>query len=273
MSQLQNASGQNGMRPGHTPPVEGATSKISYAGYSHVGMKRLQNQDQFLCIPEFSAFVVADGMGGHKGGETASLLAITMICDTIRSIRTGQDPTMPAHTPAGQILLTALMAANEAVFQHAIANPALRGMGTTCTALMHEGDQIFIAQVGDSRCYLVHPGSIWQLTRDHSLVQEKLKAGLITRSEVKTDRMKNVITRSVGFENQLAVDLYTFSCHSGDVFMLCSDGLSGPCPDEEILDIVADQVFEKKDLLKATQNLCNAANSHGGDDNVTALIV
>jgi PPM family protein phosphatase len=146
-------------------------------------------------------------------------------------------------------------------------------MGTTVTAIIFKDNVVTFGHVGDSRTYFLLPGSIWQATRDHSLVQEKLRAGLITREEVKTDRMKNVITRSVGFEPNLEVETYELQAHADDTFLLCSDGLSGLMEDSEILAIVDKYFFLGKDPEKAVKELIHRANENGGDDNITAVLV
>ena len=231
-------------------------------------MKRSQNQDHFVCAPELSAFVVCDGMGGHKGGETASLLAVTAICDALRTAKNAASD-FSAH----DALRGAILEANRAVNERAKTQPELQGMGTTCTTLLFHGGTAYIGHVGDSRAYLIHPHRIWQLTRDHSLVQEKLRAGLITRAQLKTDKMKNVITRSVGFENQVEVDIYQMAVHAGDSFLLCSDGLSGLCDDMQISQTVDASTAAKKTLEETAEALIEAANRNGGDDNVTSILV
>jgi len=242
-----------------------ATFQVSAAGFSHVGMKRKQNQDNFLVAPELNLFVVADGMGGHKGGETASDLAVNTIADYFRATNTSTDPV--------RRLQKAILSANLAIQNRGKAEAELAGMGTTTTALHFANSKLYVGHVGDSRSYLVRRGQIWQITRDHSLVQEKLRAGLITRAEVKTDRMKNVITRSVGFEAEVDVDIYEYDPHADDVFVVCSDGLSGMIEDQEIARIIEDCVYEKNQLDAAAKALIEAANRNGGDDNVTALVV
>lgn len=234
-------------------------------------MKRTQNQDHFLCVPDLAAFIVCDGMGGHKGGETASLLAVTAICDSIRSAKNAGKGGAPWD--AATALTQAIREANNAIHERAKTEPSLQGMGTTCTTLLFDKGTAFIGHVGDSRCYMLHPGRIWQLTRDHSLVQEKLRAGLITREQLKTDRMKNVITRSVGFDAAVEVDVYQFPIRAGDAFLLCSDGLSGLCEDAQISRIVGETAFAKGDLEGSVRSLAEAANANGGDDNVTTVLV
>jgi serine/threonine protein phosphatase PrpC len=233
-------------------------------GASHVGMKRKQNQDSFLVDTDLGLFIVADGMGGHLGGEVASKLAVETIADSIRQ-------KMESRSEA---LAAAIDSANTAIWKKAADNPALRGMGTTTTALFFFENTLHIGHVGDSRCYLIlTPGQIWQLTRDHSLVQEKLRAGLITRDQVKTDRMKNVITRSVGFEERVSADIYQMSYHKGDVFVVCCDGVSNMLSDAEICSLVTHAFSEGRDEVSPAQALIDAANERGADDNVTAVVI
>lgn len=244
--------------------------QLKSAGQTHVGMKRSQNQDSFLVLPEYQLFVVADGMGGHKGGETASRLSVETLGQFFRA-----QPSKATAAQAPELLKAALNQANVAIQMTAQRDPELLGMGTTTTSLLFCENQAFIGQVGDSRAYLLHPGRIWQLTRDHSLVQEKLRAGIIRRDQLKTDRMKNVITRSVGFEPKVDVDVFSIEIHPGDVFLICSDGLTGLVEDDEILAMVEKRAFQSRDgqLEKALEELIATANKRGGDDNVTALLI
>jgi protein phosphatase len=243
----------------------GMSFRVQGYGLTHIGMKRKNNQDNFILVPEQNLFVVADGMGGHKGGETASAIAVATIADFYKSGSPGNNPV--------KRMQQAIVAANAAIQKKGSTDASLQGMGTTTVAIHFNGTRAFVGHVGDSRCYLVHPDRIWQVTRDHSLVQEKLRAGLITRAQLKTDRMKNVITRSVGFEDEVNVDVYQLEPHPGDVFVMCSDGLSGMVDDSEIKDIISDLVFNKGDAEGACKQLIDSANEHGGDDNVTVVMV
>jgi protein phosphatase len=230
-----------------------------------IGRKRSQNQDSGLSLPELGLFIVADGMGGHQGGETASSTAVEVISNSIRR-----------HTPPfnpKKVLSEAIVAANQAIFEKALQDPKLEGMGTTTTALLFQEGKLTIGHVGDSRCYFFRPGALWQATRDHSLVQEKLRAGLISRKDVKNDRMKNVITRSVGFEKEVNVETYQMEIQSGDCFLLCSDGLSGLIDDSLILQTIQLYGFQEGNVQKAAEALVASANSHGGDDNITSILV
>lgn len=239
--------------------------KVGFA--TDVGRKRNQNQDSGAALPDLGLFIVADGMGGHQGGETASSTSVEVIANHIRKACKSSkwDPK--------RVLVDAIEAANAVIFHRASEEPKLQGMGTTTTALLFKNNQLTIGHVGDSRCYFTRPNALWQATRDHSLVQEKLRAGLITRDEVKTDRMKNVITRSVGFEPRVNVEIYQMEVQSGDCFLICSDGLSGLVEDQQLLEILQKDLYEKGDIQETVNDLVAAANENGGDDNITTLIV
>lgn len=234
---------------------------------SDIGRKRSQNQDNSGSYPELGLFVVSDGMGGHRGGEIASSTAVEVIHSSVKKGNQNKKWT------ADEIITKAIQSANSAIFNKSKNHSELQGMGTTTTALLFQDENLSIGHVGDSRCYLIRPEALWQLTRDHSLVQEKIRAGLISRSEAKTDRMKNVITRSVGFEPVLNVELYHIVPQPKDCFLLCSDGLTGLVEDGTLLKIVQEYLFEKEDIQSAADHLIEAANKSGGDDNITALLV
>lgn len=232
-----------------------------------IGRKRNQNQDCGIAVPELGLFVVSDGMGGHRGGEIASSLAVQYIHESVKAAEQNRnwDPT--------HVLTDAIQSANRAIFSKALQDPSLQGMGTTTTALLFKDNHLAIGHVGDSRCYYLKNNLIWQATRDHSLVQEKLRAGLITRSQLKSDRMKNVITRSVGFEEKVEVEIYQMNIQVGDCFLVCSDGLSGLMEDTDILRIVQSELFENTNPLKTVDDLVAKANANGGDDNITTIVV
>lgn len=220
-------------------------------------------------------FIVADGMGGHQGGEIASRMVVETVPNELQRLLAHQSP-LPDEAPltfAKRCVHDAIAKANEIIFEKSLKNKELRGMGTTTTALFMAGPVSIIGHVGDSRCYLIRDGQIWQLTRDHSLVQEKLRAGLISRAQVKTDRMKNVITRSVGFEKQVYIDLYEVPAETGDTFVLCSDGLSGPVDDQKLRELVEQTIGAGEGAERAVKVLIDEANARGGEDNITAIAV
>jgi protein phosphatase len=239
------------------------------AGFkTDIGRKRSQNQDNGAIFPDAGLFIVADGMGGHRGGETASAMAVEIIANHLKDQTQSQD-----FSPRDAIR-AAVKKASRDIFEKSMNVPELQGMGTTVVMLLVHNGTAFVGQVGDSRCYYFEPGVVWQLTRDHSLVQEKLRAGLITREQMRTDRMKNVITRSVGFEAHVEVDIYEMPIKAGGTYLLCSDGLSGLVDDLDIKKMIDSLVYtEKKDLSFAVDRLIDKANEGGGDDNVTVALI
>ena len=230
-----------------------------------IGMKRKQNQDSGLIRPDLGLFMVADGMGGHQGGETASRVCVEKVAEYLENFLEGNDPV--------QVAEQALQSANRAIFEISEKEPTLRGMGTTATILHISGDLVSIIQVGDSRAYYWNANGLWQLTCDHSLVQEKLRAGLITRAQTKSDDMKNVITRSVGYEASVKADIFRFPVQKGDGFLICSDGLSGPVDDALIFEILEESRASGLSLEDTAHKFVKSANERGGDDNVTVVLV
>ena len=239
------------------------------AGDTDVGRKRRVNQDHFMIDDETGVFVVADGMGGHAGGEYASRCAVETIHKSVVEDR----EAALANAQPTDLVMASVHRANHAVFNKGREDENLRGMGTTVDVMLFDDKNLFIGHVGDSRVYMLRKGMIWQLTRDHSLVNEKLKAGLITREQMKTDQNKNVITRSVGFESSVLVDIYKREFEPGEIYMACSDGLSGMIDDDEILAIVDEHCWEEDDLSGAITKLIKKANDAGGDDNITVVLV
>lgn len=256
-----------------SPPTPKASYKFGFA--TDIGRKRAQNQDSGLALPEAGLFLVADGMGGHRGGETASQLAV----DTIQEVVLRNQATGAWN--ARQTLFEAIQSANRAIYKRSQEEPELQGMGTTVTALLFhppepgaQGVRLVIGHVGDSRCYFVRGQQMWQITRDHSLVQEKFRAGLITRDELKTDQMKNVITRSVGFEAHANIDLYEFDAGPEDLFLICSDGLSSQVDDPVILQTLKSALpLSEGHYQEPVVRLIQSANETGGPDNITAILI
>ncbi len=235
-----------------------------------IGLRRSQNQDCGASLPDLGLFIVADGMGGHRGGEIASAMAVEIIPQIVLE---AQAKPVQDRFDTRAALNTAIQRANHAIYDRALRQPELQGMGTTTTALLFHNRRVIVGHVGDSRAYFSRKGAIWQVTRDHSLVQEKLRAGLITREQAKTDQMKNVITRSVGFGHETVVELYEMDALPGDIFILCSDGLSGQVEDDEILDILEKRVRTTGDTKNAVSDLVLFANARGGHDNTTVIVI
>jgi PPM family protein phosphatase len=248
--------------------------KVVSAGLTDVGRKRNHNEDSFLIDDELQLYVVADGMGGHAGGGTASRIAVETIDKELRRAREGRDkPFVTTSNLQDALLPDALRTAVEraclAIFTTAQEDPRLSGMGTTVISLVVRDNQAFFAHVGDSRAYLVRGPLIQQISEDHSLVNEQIKAGMITPEEAKHSRYKNIITRSVGFEEEVQVDVMGVVAEPGDVFLLCSDGLANMVEDRELHEAVQ----ASANLADIPKRLIDLANERGGDDNITVIVV
>jgi serine/threonine protein phosphatase PrpC len=242
----------------------------SYGG-TDVGRRREHNEDAFLCEDELGLWVVADGMGGHAAGEVASQEAIDTIHGMVRrgkaTVQIEDGFSEECARAASRMLEGAVQAATYILFAMAELDRAKAGMGTTISAMMRFGDHLAVAQVGDSRIYRVREGRAQQLTEDHTLIAWQLKQGLITDEEARTSKQRNVITRAVGSRDYVQVDTTIWEATSGDVFLLCSDGLHGYLKIEEIPSIVSEGGRFSIDRL------ISLANTRGGKDNITAIIV
>ena len=230
------------------------------------GRVRTDNQDAYFAgkITDDSVFaVVCDGMGGANAGNVASELAVRHISEyVIRSYRDGMDMTDTEKT-----LKNAIVSANISLYDKAVNNAELAGMGTTAVAAFVKDGTAVIAHVGDSRIYLVN-GEIKQLTRDHSVVQSLIESGKITPEDAKVHPRKNVITRALGAEEDVAVDSDCINLSDGDTLLLCSDGLTNFLDDKDILT-----VFQNNDISAVAERLVETANENGGGDNITVVTV
>lgn len=226
-----------------------------YAARTDVGCVREHNEDSFIAATPL--FVVADGMGGHEAGEVASEIAITTMLE--------QAP----KEPNGDKFVAAVKAANRAIITSAAAGVGRPGMGTTMTAAQIFGDQLFVAQVGDSRAYLLHDGSLQRITRDHSLMADLIEQGRITEEEARYHPQRSVITRALGSDPHTEPDLYILRVQEGDRLLLCSDGLSGMVEDKGLETILREQPNPQA----ACDALIEEALAAGGMDNVTAVVV
>ncbi len=249
------------------------TLSFEARGITDVGQRRDHNEDAYLVDDELGLFIVADGMGGHAGGDTASRLAVETIQKKVRRAKEEHPSAFGVDggvedSPLPDILREAVVAASAVIFRAAQADSGLAGMGTTVTAALVHGRTAFIAHVGDSRCYLVREERIYQVSEDHSLVNEQLKAGAISAEEARSSRFRNIITRSVGFEPDVQVDLMGLELEGDDVLVICCDGLSNLVDDPEILHIV-----EESALDVAPGRLVALANDRGGDDNITVIVI
>lgn len=246
-------------------------------GLTDVGLQREHNEDSFVVLKEYDLYVVADGMGGHRAGDVASKLATETISEFFRSTA-NDDVTWPFHFDANlseeeNRLLTGIRVANRQIFERSTRSREFHGMGTTVVGAMFSArkGRMYIGHVGDSRCYRIRSGQIQLLTRDHSLFNDYLLAMPDLTEEQRRELPKNVITRALGMQDQVAVDLQHDEAQAGDVYVLCSDGLSGMVTDEEILSIV--QTAAPAAMQEAPRKLIERANERGGEDNVTAVVI
>jgi PPM family protein phosphatase len=227
----------------------------AYAGASDTGRKRRRNEDSLVIDPPL--FAVADGMGGAQAGEIASKLAAAALEDT--------DP----GSLSGEERVTSLIQeANRRVYERSNEDPSASGMGTTITVALVEDSGVTIGHVGDSRAYRYRDGAIEQITEDHSLVNELMKSGKLSPEEAETHPQRSVITRALGTDPDVDVDSFTVETQEGDVFLLCSDGLTSMVDDDDILGVLEKH---RDDLDRATKSLVAAANRGGGEDNITVI--
>lgn len=227
------------------------------AARTHIGLVRKANEDSILCNLPDGLFVVADGMGGHKGGQAASQGAVTVLAEALK----GRQPQIAKAEWAVQ-------AANRRIFDMAEQDKELEGMGTTVTLLWAARDRMILAQVGDSRCYLLRDGELRQMSRDHSLVEQLLSEGLITAEEAAHHPYRNVITRAVGSALGVEVDVSAFERQAGDLWLLCSDGLHGLVEKEKL-----EMLLKTGDLEAAAQALLETALENGGKDNISLILI
>ncbi len=249
--------------------------KIRYAAKTDVGMKRTHNEDYFSLIEDEQLFIVADGMGGHASGEVASKMAAETIGEFYQRTREDEDSTWPYKMDRSlsyieNRLVCGIRLANLRIFETASRDIRYKGMGTTIVSSLVCGDKIYCGHVGDSRCYRVRDSEIAQLTRDHSLLEDYKEAKPdMTEEEERNFPHKNVITRALGMRETVQVDIRGYQIKSGDVYILCSDGLSGMVTDPQICDIVS----RSKSLERAVAELVDQANRSGGTDNITTLLL
>ena len=243
------------------------------AGLTDVGQRRKLNEDAFLVDDELGLYVVADGMGGHAAGEIASQEAVDTVHgmvsrghDALDRVAAG-DTSEDSLREAIRVVESAVQAATYMVFGLAQHSPEQEGMGTTVSVLAMCGDYGITAQVGDSRIYLVRGQNAQPLTEDHTLVAWQLKQGIITEAEAARSPHRNVITRAVGSREYVQVDTGFFEVHPSDAFLLCSDGLHGYLENEEIPEVI------EMGPRGATQRFIHMANTRGGRDNITAVVV
>ncbi len=238
------------------------------AAKTDIGKHRSENQDSyhFKIIDDRIAYgIVCDGMGGANGGKTASQTAVDVMSEIIEQFFETESAPYQITT----LFRRAIRMANDKIYQLSQQNPELAGMGTTLVIAIMIKNDLYIANVGDSRAYLFFGDSVQQISVDHSAVQELVEQGKITRDEAKNHPGKNIITRALGVDSMVEFDYYTYNFLAGDRVLLCSDGLSNYCSDETLLSIVTGP----QPLTKIVDMLIDYANEQGGRDNITALLL
>ncbi len=252
---------------------------ITHASRSDVGMKRDNNEDNLLVFPEQNVFAVFDGMGGHAAGEVASSIAATEVKEFFDFTGKDEDATWPFKGDRERSYdenraVTAIKLANARIIEQSEQDGAKKNMGTTAV-MVHfverngGGPRALVAHVGDSRVYLFRGGTLQRITIDHSLVEEYLRLGKITEEEAKHFPQKNIILRALGQQKVVEVEINVYQPQAGDIFLLCSDGLSGMITDEVMQAIL---VKQSGNLEAATKKLIDTANANGGADNVTVIL-
>jgi PPM family protein phosphatase len=247
---------------------------IAYGAKSDIGLKRTQNEDRFCLDPSLGLYVVCDGMGGHKAGEVASGLAVEVIQKHLRE--GAQDTHAPimggydvAFLPQTNRLASAIRLANQAIHGEAQHHVDYARMGTTVVSALISGQVLSFAHVGDSRLYLIRGETIHPLTMDHSLVMEQIRDGLLTEEEAERSAQRHIVTRALGIDGTVDVELGELPIMPGDLLLLCSDGLTRGVPLFEIVRAIHDQ----PDLQVASERLIALANAAGGEDNTTVILL
>jgi serine/threonine protein phosphatase PrpC len=247
---------------------------LEMASATHTGMVRAHNEDSIGMDPNIGLAVLADGMGGYNAGEVASGIAVALITketrDTVARIPPYEKDRDDGELTAVKILRNVSARANGSIFQAANSQPQYAGMGTTLVAALLCDNQITVAHVGDSRLYRLRDDQLTQLTRDHSLLQEQIDSGMITKEMARRSQNKNLVTRAVGIEPEVEPDINTFEAREGDTYLLCSDGLNDMVEDEDIYVTLSSL---GANLPLAANQLVQMANDNGGRDNISVILV
>ena len=249
--------------------------KLSHAGLTDVGMKRTHNEDNLILLPDHHVFVVADGMGGHASGEVASQIACDTVAQFFVDMESDEDITWPykedrTRAFVENAFVNSVRYANLRVWEKSREDARYRGMGTTLVGVVFDEGRAFVAHVGDSRCYRVRERQLDQMTEDHSLLNDYKKMAKLTPEEEKNFPHKNIIVRALGMKETVLVDVNADDIRPGDLYLLCSDGLSGEVEDDSILELVLENWDDLDQMCRA---LIQQACANGGKDNVTAAVI
>jgi protein phosphatase len=240
-------------------------TQYTMIGMTDPGMVRTENEDSIATLPEAGLAILADGMGGHQAGEVASRMAVDnisrLLTDTYAANR---------DQPAPERIGDSIRRANAQIHQTARSRPECAGMGSTIVTALFRGDTLTVGHVGDSRLYRLRADRFEQLTEDHSVIQELVNRGLYTREEARQSVGKNLVTRALGVDPEVQVDVGTHATEAGDIYLLCSDGLNDVVSDEDIVQVLNHQ---SNNLYSAAFHLVALANQRGGPDNISVILV
>jgi protein phosphatase len=249
-------------------------SAIEMYAITDVGIKRNHNEDCVGITPQFGFAVLADGMGGHNAGEVASAMAVDVVSRNLQGrlpkMNEAQLDDQTGFTGESVLMRESIAMANEAIFETSQAKRECAGMGTTIVAAAFYADRITAAHVGDSRMYRLRGDKLSHVTEDHSLIQEQVRRGLLTADDARNSSIKNLVTRALGVEPNVEADIVEDIVQAGDVYLMCSDGLTDVVPDEAIRLTLVESI---KDLRKAAAQLVQLANDAGGPDNISVILI
>ena len=248
--------------------------KIQLYGKTDTGSVREHNEDVIGCNENIALAVLADGMGGHRGGEMASAITVStvleVITNKIKDIKTSDIDNTSGYSAESQVIHEAVTLANKNVHDSSEAHAQYRGMGTTVVVVLFYDNRFTAAHVGDSRLYRLRDGELEQLTRDHSLVQELIDQDFYTPEQAKKSLNKNLITRAIGIDSKVQIDIQEDVALVNDIYLLCSDGVTDMIEDDLIKSVM---IENSENLKKATSEIIRLANEHGGKDNISVLLV
>lgn len=233
-------------------------------GISDLGLHRKKNEDSFLINQSLGLFVICDGMGGHRGGDVASQMAINIIDEMSKS---------EVWTNAVELLNNSIQKANRVIRQEGHQNPEWYGMGTTVAAALIEGERVTVASVGDSSLYIIRDNEIKMLTKNHTLAEQLVREGVLKADEIRQCSYNHILTRALGVEEDVQIDNFEEKLLPGDYILICSDGLSDMLEDQEILDIILDDPNKGSEIDIIARALLKEALNKGGYDNITIIII
>ena len=247
---------------------------IEIGSATHVGRVRSNNEDYYMVVPALNLLVLSDGIGGQANGEVASAMAVETIVNYCRELSSGgstykEIESGPELSDKTSQLANAVMLANRSIYEASARDPQLQGMGATLVAAWIDAPRLSLVHVGDSRAYLLRAGELESLTADHTLVAEQVRSGLLTLEQAQTNPLRRLLIRALGVREEVEIDIHEHELCGGDILLLCTDGLTGMVPESEITDILMHEL----DVQSAADRLVASANAHGGEDNVSVIVL